>query len=94
MNDEIVMQSSSSFSSGVVNQSSSSAGHYVSDDATSPTNYSDVTVKVMTSSGHEQHISVSKDITVRKLKQLCIPKYIEEKRLSDFATGEFGSFMF
>ena len=32
-------------------------------------------------------MSVSKDITVRKLKQLCIPKYIEEKRFNDFAAS-------
>jgi Kip1 ubiquitination-promoting complex protein 2 len=44
-------------------------------------------VVVMSGSGHQQNLQVPHDITVKKLKQLCLPKYIQEKRLLDVAAG-------
>ena len=49
----------------------------------------EVLLSVVLSSGRQHDIRVSRDITVRKLKQICIPKHIQDKRLSGFeeATG-------
>ncbi len=79
MANDVIMSSDTSMTSSLVaGTSSSSEAGGAEDNA----NSGEVVLNVLTASGQEQHIRVSRDITVRKLKQLCIPKYIEEKRLS------------
>ena len=87
MADDIMMSAQPSSSLGTSSSSSRLVSHDTAEDLSDTTQNNEVLLNVMLTSGHEQHIRVSKDITVRKVKQLCIPKYIEEKRLSDFESS-------